>query len=135
MAATPKRKVGRPPYAPTKRDRGLVEVLVACGLTHAQIGGVLKISEDTLAKYFPEEIASGHAKVLAKVAGGLARAAMKGDRTAQIFWLKTRAGWREVSRVENTGADGGPMEMNIGGQVTIYIPDNGRGGDGMGGGG
>lgn len=29
--------------------------------------------------------------------------------TAMIFWMKCRAGWREVSRMEHTGADGVPL--------------------------
>jgi hypothetical protein len=30
---------------------------------------------------------------------------------AGMFWMKTRAGWRETVRQENTGPDGAPIEM------------------------
>ena len=30
---------------------------------------------------------------------------------ATFFWLKSRAGWREVTRQEHTGSDGGPIQM------------------------
>jgi len=32
--------------------------------------------------------------------------------TAAIFWLKTRAGWRETSLYEVSGRDGGPIEVS-----------------------
>jgi hypothetical protein len=28
-----------------------------------------------------------------------------------MFWMKTRAGWKETVRQENTGPDGGPIEF------------------------
>lgn len=35
------------------------------------------------------------------------------DTTAAIFWLKNRkpAEWRDVSKLEHTGADGGPVQI------------------------
>lgn len=37
------------------------------------------------------------------------------DTTAAIFWLKNRRPdlWRDVSRQEHTGKDGGPVEMTV----------------------
>ena len=32
--------------------------------------------------------------------------AREGNVTAQIFWLKTQAGWKETNHVELTGKDG-----------------------------
>jgi hypothetical protein len=33
--------------------------------------------------------------------------------------------WKDTSRVENTGADGGPIRNQS--SVAVYLPDNGRG--------
>jgi len=30
-----------------------------------------------------------------------------------IFWLKTRAGWAETQKVEHSGVDGQPIDLNI----------------------
>lgn len=32
---------------------------------------------------------------------------------AAIFWLKTRAGWKETSVHEVSGRDGGPIETSV----------------------
>jgi hypothetical protein len=34
---------------------------------------------------------------------------------AAIFWLKTRAGWRETNIIEHSGPQGGPLEVLHGG--------------------
>jgi hypothetical protein len=38
----------------------------------------------------------------ASVGGALFNKATKGDTAAMIFWMKTRAGWREKLEVEQT---------------------------------
>ncbi len=49
----------------------------------------------------------GEAKANAQVAGFLFNAARNGNVTAQIFWLKTRARWREApTELRHTGAIG-----------------------------
>ena len=54
--------------------------------------------------------------LVAEIGGHLFNKAKGGDTAAQIFWLKTRAQWRETSRVEQTGADGGPIKTEEVGQ-------------------
>ena len=43
------------------------------------------------------------------------------DTTAAIFWLKNRKSdqWRDTSRRENTGPDGGPQELKHSGSVAV----------------
>ena len=53
------------------------------------------------------------------VAGKLVEAALKGDTTSQIFYLKTQAGWKETSRQEHTGADGKPIQYQELGEEEI----------------
>mgnify|MGYP003365755402 CR=1 FL=1 len=51
-----------------------------------------------------ERYKKGRAKAIAGVAGGLLKDAIDGDMTARIFYLKTQAGWKETSVVENIDA-------------------------------
>jgi hypothetical protein len=57
---------------------------------------VVGIDPKTLRKYYREELDLGETKANAQVAGFLFNSAKNGNVTAQIFWLKTRAKWREV---------------------------------------
>ena len=69
-------------------------------------------SRATLRLHYPDELATGGTKANSKVAESLYRKAI-GDRhqavTAAIFWLKTRAHWKEVSAREISGPDGRPL--------------------------
>jgi len=49
-----------------------------------------------LRKYYRDELDLGTTKANAQVAGFLFNSAKNGNVTAQIFWLKTRARWRET---------------------------------------
>jgi hypothetical protein len=91
-----KRKGGRKPMEPTAEQRKMVSDMVAFGIPALNICGVLGISHPTLEKHFRDEIDNSKARANTKVAGMLFKAAVeKDDRTAQIFWLKTQAGWKE----------------------------------------
>lgn len=108
-----KKKRGRPAYVPTERDRRQVETMTGLGLTQAQISSVMGISEDTIYRHFSEEVAAGAAKANAQVAQNLfsiATSRESGAVTAAIFWMKTRARWRETNHHELTGKDGGPIQ-------------------------
>lgn len=70
------------------------------------------ITVKTLRKHFKAELETGELKANTKVAQCLYKQATEGNVTAQIFWLKTRARWKESpQRVELTGKDGGPVEQ------------------------
>jgi hypothetical protein len=64
-----------------------------------EIAKELKISPKTLRKHYREELDTGATKANVKVAESLYRKAT-GDGpqsvTAAIFWLKTRAGWKQA---------------------------------------
>ena len=57
------------------------------------------------------------------VSGSLFAAAKKGNVTAQIFWLKTRAHWREKTAPEDPVPGG---DSASGSQVVLVLPDNSR---------
>jgi hypothetical protein len=57
---------------------------------------VVGIDAKTLRKHYREELDLGQTKANAQVAGFLFNSARNGNVTAQIFWLKTRAQWKEA---------------------------------------
>lgn len=71
-------EMGRPPFEPTEKQRGIVETLAAMGLPQAQIADFpgIEISEHTLRKHFRRELNTGLSRVLYATFGNLARAAM-----------------------------------------------------------
>jgi hypothetical protein len=66
------------------------------GRLGAPISRVVGIDPKTLRKHYGDELDMGETKADAQVAGFLFNAARNGNVTAQIFWLKDRARWREV---------------------------------------
>jgi hypothetical protein len=60
---------------------------------------LIGIAPKTLRKHFRDELDTGHIQATARVAGNLYRFATSSGGevvTAAIFWLKVRAGWREL---------------------------------------
>src|ERR671916_3535222 len=93
-----KERTGRPPHEPTEATRRQVRALAAYGIPQDEIGKVIGISKPTLERHYREELDRGEVEANAKVAESLFRKAT-GDGaqsvTAAIFWLKTRARWKE----------------------------------------
>lgn len=88
--------MSRPPYEPTDKDRAFVKAMSGYGVPQHDICKVLKIHDDTLRKYFEYELETAGIEASAQVAQSLFHMATKGENvTAAIFWLKTRARWRE----------------------------------------
>jgi hypothetical protein len=87
---------GKPPHEPTKASRDAVRLYAAMGTTQEDIARLLKIDGKTLIKYYREELDLGLVAANAQIGGALFKKAMGGDTTAMIFWLKTRAGFKEA---------------------------------------
>jgi hypothetical protein len=105
---------GRPPHLPTADTRNRVYILSTVGTRHEDIATVLSISHDTLVKYYKEELDKGRIEANASVAETLFKQAKEGNTTAMIFWLKSRAKWKESTQHEISGnADGTPIEVKI----------------------
>jgi len=88
-------------------DRARVEALAGFGLTAAEIARIFGLDPARVQAEFANEIATGAIKANARVAESLYRKAVGEGResvTAAIFWLKTRARWKEVSAHEHSGA-------------------------------
>ena len=93
--------LGHLPYA------SKVEAMAGYGLTAADIARVFDIGVDELKASYSRELAGGQIKANAKVAESLYRKAIGEGREsviAAIFWLKTRARWREISVHEHVAA-------------------------------
>ena len=88
--------MGRRAHQPDLSQRRQVEALAAYGIPETEISRVVAIDAKTLRKHYRDELDLGETKANAQVAGFLFNAAKNGNVTAQIFWLKTRARWREV---------------------------------------
>src|SRR5712671_624906 len=98
--------MGRRAHAPDPSLRRQVEAMAAYGIPETDISRVMRVDPKTLRKHYREELDLGESKANAQVAGFLFSAAKNGNVTAQIFWLKTRARWRET-----------PMELRHSGSI------------------
>ena len=81
---------------------GKIKMMSAMGLSQAQAGSIVGISEDTIQRYYKEEWHEGKATANFKVAQTLYEKAIGGDTASLIFWCKTQMGWRETNRQEIT---------------------------------
>jgi hypothetical protein len=80
-----------------------VEAMAGYGLPAEDIAQVLRMDVEELRRHYADELEDGRIKANSKVAENLYRKATGEGReavTAAIFWLKTRAGWREVTSHE-----------------------------------
>ncbi len=108
--------MARPSHRPDPALRRQVEALAGYGVPEIDIARVIRVDPKTLRKHYRDELDDGHVKANAKVAENLYRKATGEGReavTAAIFWLKTRAGWKETSIHEVGGADGRPVEIEV----------------------
>lgn len=86
-------------HQPTPETRAKVAALSSFGITQVQAAAYIGISTCTLTKYYRDELDRALVDKTVAVANALFRNAVERNNvTAQIFFLKTRAGWREVDR-------------------------------------
>ena len=97
--------------------------LAGLGVSQDDIARIVKCSPKTLRKRCRDDLDCGAAEANAIVSGCLFAAAKGGNIAAQIFWLKSRARWRERAAPDHRAA-GGDAEANS--PVVLVLPDNGR---------
>ena len=106
-------------------DLERVQELASRGLTLEQIAVALGISPRTLynrRRKFAEvadAIKKGRALGVAAVASKLWEAAMAGNITAIIFYLKTRGGWSEKAQIDVSIDSGRRIPDGIGGWYSV----------------
>lgn len=94
--------MSRRPHEPSKESRQLVQLHATIGTPQNVIADILGIDDKTLRLYYRDELDQALARANASVGGALFNKATKGDTAAMIFWMKTRAGWREKHDVDVT---------------------------------
>jgi hypothetical protein len=106
--------MGRPSHKPTPELRRQVESMAGFGIPEDDIALSIDISARTLRKYYRRELDTGHIKANSAVAQSLYKKALADGPaavTACIFWMKTRAGWKETVVNEHGGVGGGPIKV------------------------
>jgi hypothetical protein len=98
--------MSRKPHDPSHESRQLVQLHATIGTPQEVIADILGIDPKTLRKHYRQELDQSTAKANAQIGGALFNKAKGGDTAAMIFWMKTRAGWREKQEIDHTSSDG-----------------------------
>lgn len=108
---TEKDKGGRPLVELTDKQISEVETLAAIlsteqiadyfGISRATWYNIMERNDEVFRHY-----KKGKARAIASVASNLVTKANSGDLGAQIFFLKTQAGWKETQKIEGGGENG-----------------------------
>jgi hypothetical protein len=104
-----------------KRER--VRYLAGLGVPQDDIAKIIGCAAKTLRKHFRDELDRGVAEANATMAGYLFAAAKTGNIAAIIFWLKTRANWRERGAANEAMPSG---DADAKSPVVLVLPDNSR---------
>jgi hypothetical protein len=115
--------MARKAFVADEATREKVRQLAGLGIPHDDIAKIIGCAPKTLRKRFRDELDRGVAEANAMISGYLFAAAKAGNTTAQIFWLKTRAGWREGGSAGGAIQDRGAESHN---QPILVLPDNNR---------
>lgn len=120
-----KSNAGRKKWVPDASIIEKAKQFASIGLTEEQIAHNLGVSQETLIQRkneYPELVAAikeGKSHGIGMVANKLYESAMNGNLGAQIFYLKARASWKEITTNEHTGLDGKPIELNSKSNVSV----------------
>ena len=116
-----KKSGGKPEHIPTSITRELVIAHTRVGTRQDIIASILGIKCcKTLRKHYREELDHATSEANAIVGGALFNKAVNdNDTAAQIFWLKTRAGFSEKNSLDLISSDGS-MTPTL---IEIVAPD------------
>lgn len=115
-----------PAHEPTDKSRAVVRALAAFGLRQDDIARQVGITGKTLREHYREELDSGKSEANAKVAKALFEQAIGGNIAAQIFWLKSQAGWSERQTLEHSGGMEIVVRRTDGSEEAPSDPDDDR---------
>ena len=120
--------MARKAFAVNDAVRERVRHLAGIGLRQDDIAKIIGCSPKTLRKRLRDDLDRGVAEANATVSGYLFASAKAGNVTAQIFWLKVRAHWRERTAPDDP-VPGSDAEANS--SVVLVLPDNPKSGSWM----
>jgi hypothetical protein len=91
-----------PKYSPTEDHRRQVLAMAGFGISQAEIATVMKCDSKTLRKFYRHELDTGAIEANVRVVQSLFRNATRNDSVAaQIWWTKTRMGWKGTDAPHN----------------------------------
>jgi hypothetical protein len=110
-------------FVVTDAMREKVRYLAGVGVRQDDIAKIVGCTPKTLRKRLRDELDRGVAEANATISGYLFAAAKAGNIAAIIFWLKTRANWRERMAPNDSIPD---TDTESNSNVVLVLPDNGR---------
>src|SRR6202047_1356204 len=115
--------MARQAFAVNEGVRERVRHLAGVGVRQDDIARIIGCAPKTLRKRLRDELDRGVAEANATISGYLFAAAKAGNIAAIIFWLKTRANWRERMAPDDPipGTDSASSS-----RVVAILPDYGR---------
>ena len=117
--------MSRMPHEPTDKTKAEVSSLASFGVTQQEISDYIGIDIKTLHKYYRKELDTASIKANAAVARVLyEKAVIDRDTTSVLFWLKTRAKWRETDKKEEQNNSQALLETL---QEAVRERENGKG--------
>lgn len=93
----------KPPRIFSDQERMLIKFMAVAAVPQDEIAKYFKVRKQTLLDECSSELKEAAHGLNANVVGALYKNAMKGNVSAQIFWCKTRLGWKEVQEVKHSG--------------------------------
>jgi hypothetical protein len=114
--------MARKAFVADEATREKVRHLAGLGVPQDDIAIIIGCAPKTLRKCFRNELDRGVAEANAVISGSLFAAAKAGNITAQIFWLKTRGGWKEGGSAVSTVQDTAEPHL----PAVLVLPDNNR---------
>ena len=103
-------------HVPTPEKRTTVQRMAAVGMHQKAIALAIDVAENTLRKYYRDDIDLAYAKANTTVSEALYEKAINGDTGAMIWWEKTRQG--RTDRMQTT--------VEAGDQLTTLLAEIGQ---------
>ncbi len=98
------------PHIPTDQTRALV-AKYAITLTLPKIAKIRGCTQDTIIRYYRDEIDMAVVEAEEEIGSGLYAKAKGGHFPSIVFWLQTRAKWTRKIDIGLGGVNGGPVDI------------------------
>jgi hypothetical protein len=120
--------MARKPFVVDEAMREKVRYLAGVGVRQDDIALIIGCAPKTLRKRFRDELDRGVAEANATMCGYLFAAAKAGNIPAIIFWLKTRARWRDETAADAPApeAQARRADGDADPPALLVLPDNSR---------